>query len=82
MALEQCRYLCNSYVTDYIRLLDFFIDTLKDLDLLVRKGILVNCLGNNNAVTTLVKNTHILHVNMNSDYYNLCKDLNIFYEDS
>jgi len=37
--------LINHYVTDYIRVLDFLIDTYKDVDLLVRKEILLNTLG-------------------------------------
>jgi hypothetical protein len=60
VTFAQCCYLCNSYFTNYILLLDFLIDTPNDLDLLVREGILVNRLGNNNAVTTLVNNTYFI----------------------
>jgi hypothetical protein len=83
MALEQFYYRSNRYVTDYICVLNFLIDTAKDVDLLVRKRILVNVLGDNNVVATLVNNfnKHIFISNMNSDYCRLCKDLNTFYED-
>jgi len=83
LALEQCHYLDDAYFTDYIRILDFLIDTAKDVNLLVRKGILVNGLGDNNAVATLVNNlcSQIYILDMNSDYCSLCKDLSSFYED-
>ncbi|XP_062176229.1 UPF0481 protein At3g47200-like [Alnus glutinosa] len=83
MALEQCYYPFDSYFTDYILVLDFLIDTTKDVDLLVRNRILVNGLGNSNAVTTFVNNLcrEIFILEANSDYCRLCKDLNTFYED-
>jgi hypothetical protein len=82
VSLEQCHYQFDHYVTDYIRMLDFLIDTDKDVDLLVRKGILVNTLGNNNAVTTLVNKLgqQLLLLEMNSNYFCLCEDLNTFYK--
>jgi hypothetical protein len=63
--------------------MDFLINTVKDVDLLVQKGILVNWLGNHEAVTTLVNNllTRVVNTNMNSNYSDLCKDLNTFYKD-
>jgi hypothetical protein len=82
MALEQCHHFSNNYVTDYIRLLDFLIDSDKDVDLLVREGILVHDLGNSNAVTTLVNKLQqrILLSEMNFNYSRLCKELNTFYK--
>jgi hypothetical protein len=83
MVLEQCHYPFDGYFTDYIRVLNFLIDTPKDMDLLVRKRILVNGLGNSNAVINLVNNLwrQIFISEVNSDYCHLCKDLNTFYED-
>jgi hypothetical protein len=82
MALEQCHYPFDDYFTDYIRILTFLIDTPKDVDFLVRKKILSNCLGNSNAVTTLVNNLwrQIFISEVNSYYCHLCKDLNTFCE--
>jgi hypothetical protein len=56
MVLEQCRHQSDNYVTDYIRVLDFLIDTDRDVNfhLLVQKGILVNTLGDTNAMATWV----------------------------
>ncbi|XP_062177337.1 UPF0481 protein At3g47200-like [Alnus glutinosa] len=83
MALEQFHYRWDRYICDYIRILDFLIDTTKDVDLLVRKRIMVNTLGDSNTVATMVNNLnkHTLTLNTNSDYYRLCKDLNTFYDD-
>jgi hypothetical protein len=83
MALEQLHYPFDGYFTDYIRVLDFLIDTPKDVDLLMRKRILVNGLGDNNAVTTLVNNLRrqIFISEANSYYFDLCNRLNNFYED-
>jgi hypothetical protein len=71
VALEQCHYDSDHYVTDYIRLLNFLIDTDKDADLLVRKGILVNTLDNDNEVTTLINKLYqqTSFSEMNSNYY-------------
>jgi hypothetical protein len=82
VALEQCHYQFDHYVTDYIRVLDFLIDTDKDVDLLVRKGILVNTLSDSNAVTTLVNKLgqQICFLEMNSNYCCLCEKLNTFYK--
>jgi hypothetical protein len=82
MALEQCHYQSDKYVTNYIRVLDFLIDIDRDVDLYVRKGILVNTLGDSNAVTTWVNklNQQIFDSEMNSNYCCLCEKLNTFYK--
>jgi hypothetical protein len=83
MALKQCHYPFDGYFTNYIRILTFLIDTPKNVDLLVQKKILVNCLGDSNVMKTLVNNLwrQIFISKANSDYCHLCKDLNTFYED-
>ncbi|KAF5444424.1 hypothetical protein F2P56_036901 [Juglans regia] len=83
MALEQCYYLNEAYVTDYIVLLDHLINTPKDVDLLVQKGIIVNWIGDSNAVTSLINSlsSGIVYHTTNIHYYDLCEDLKTFYED-
>lgn len=83
VGLEQCHYLSDAYITDYFRVMDFLIDTPKDVDLLVRKGILINWLGDSNAVATLSNNLckRIFISDTNFNYCCLCNDLNTFYED-
>jgi hypothetical protein len=83
IALEQFYYPRDRYVSDYICILNFLIDTTKDVDLLVQKRILVNVSGDSNTVATLVNNLnkHASVLNTNFDYCRLCEDLNAFYED-
>ncbi|KAK7243485.1 hypothetical protein RIF29_38283 [Crotalaria pallida] len=56
VAFEQCHYPFQTYITDYIILLDFLIDTSLDVDTLVDKGIMVNTLGDSSAVANMVNN--------------------------
>nr|XP_023904303.1 uncharacterized protein LOC112016045 [Quercus suber]POE45504.1 hypothetical protein CFP56_26698 [Quercus suber] len=54
MAFEQCHYLEEAYICNYIVLLDHLINTAEDVDLLVEKKVLVNWLGSNKAVAILI----------------------------
>ena len=56
MALEQCDYRREKYITDFYLILDHLINTTTDVDLLIDKGIVVNCLGDHNAVTLKMLN--------------------------
>ena len=68
--------------TDYFNLLDLLINTRKDVDLLFDKKILVNHLGDNNAVKSMINNLNkdIIWSGTRDDYIDLCKELNGFYE--
>ncbi|KAJ7964941.1 hypothetical protein O6P43_014670 [Quillaja saponaria] len=83
LALEQCHYPYEAYITDYIRILEFLIDNGKDVDLLIKNGIMANWLGDNNAVADLFNSLwkNITQVNFNTEYLNLYKDLKIFHND-
>ncbi|CAO2824709.1 unnamed protein product [Amaranthus hypochondriacus] len=52
-AFEQCHYHFDSYIVDYILLMDVLITTLKDVDILLSSGIITNALGNNDEVAHL-----------------------------
>lgn len=82
IALEQSVYVGHAYVTDFFVILDFLVNTSKDVDLLCDKGILVNYLGDSNAAASAVNNlnTNILWTYMNSDYRKICGDLNAYYK--
>ncbi|KAF3958564.1 hypothetical protein CMV_016540 [Castanea mollissima] len=82
MALKQTRYIKDAYYTDYFDLLDFLINTTEDVDLLCDKKILVNYLGDNNAATLMINNLNISVIGdwVRDDYFDLCKELNGFYE--
>ncbi|KAK7859408.1 putative upf0481 protein [Quercus suber] len=82
IALEQSLYVGHAYVTDFFVILDFLINTSKDVDLLCDKGILVNYLGDSNAAALAFNNlnTNILWGYMNLEYSKICEDLNAFYK--
>jgi hypothetical protein len=82
MALEQCDYKTERYVSDFYLILDDLINTTEDVELLIKKGILVNKIGDNNAVTSMINNLNrgINWHNMNSEFCQLSEDLNKHYE--
>ncbi|KAG2669217.1 hypothetical protein I3760_14G024200 [Carya illinoinensis] len=81
MALEQCHYPTQAYICNYILLLDYLINTEKDVDLLVEKKVIVNQLGSDEAVATLVNKLGHQIVEVNSCHYELSRKLNEHYED-
>ncbi|KAG6673049.1 hypothetical protein I3842_16G091800 [Carya illinoinensis] len=77
IALEQCHYPLERYVTDYFIMLDFLINTGKDVDLLVDKEIIKKTRLGANIIPTLAGNfcTGISWRDVNNDYYDLCTQL-------
>jgi hypothetical protein len=84
MALEQCDSRREIYVMHFYSILDHLIDTEKDVELLINEGILVNILGENKAVTSMINslNRGIFHYNMNlnPEFCQLSKKLDEHYE--
>ncbi|KAF5454479.1 hypothetical protein F2P56_024139 [Juglans regia] len=81
MALEQCHYPTQAYITDYFLLLDFLIDTGKDVALLAEKNILVNGMGEyDNATFINNLGTNVQYSSMNPEYCRLCRDVVEFYD--
>ena len=81
MAFEQCHYLEEAYICNYIVLLDHLINTAEDVDLLVEKKVLVNWLGSNKAVAILINRLSQQIVEGNrSHYYELSEQLHVHYE--
>ena len=83
MALEQCDPRKELYYSDFFLILDRLVNTSKDVDILSDKGIIVNSLGDNNVVTSIINNLNrgIGRGDMNEDYCHLCDALNKFYEE-
>ncbi|KAK9726760.1 hypothetical protein RND81_05G235400 [Saponaria officinalis] len=76
-AFEQCHYNFDSYIVDYILLIDVLITTLKDVDILISNGIVSNSLGNNDDVARLF-NTICRETSYEAHkfyYTELCKEL-------
>ncbi|KAF5470003.1 hypothetical protein F2P56_010557 [Juglans regia] len=80
MALEQCHYPYETYICDFIVLLDDLITTKADVRLLVEKKIIVNELGSSTAVTKLFNNLGLEIEESGSHYVKLCEKLNEYYE--
>ncbi|KAG7942277.1 hypothetical protein I3843_16G094800 [Carya illinoinensis] len=82
IAFEQCHYPFERYVTDYFIMLDFLINTGKDVDFLVDKEIIKKAELGLDIIPTLPGNfcTGILWRDFNNDYYDLFTQLVEFRE--
>ncbi|KAK2640005.1 hypothetical protein Ddye_027800 [Dipteronia dyeriana] len=80
MALEQCHYPRETHICNFILVMDFLIDTVKDVDLLVDEGIIFNGLGDNAAIAKMFNNL-CLQIDTNpSKSYNISKKLKEYYD--
>ncbi|KAL6130584.1 hypothetical protein ACLB2K_068963 [Fragaria x ananassa] len=82
MAAEQFLYSDDAYVCNYFLLMDKLVDTVEDVEFLIRQKVIVNMLGSEEAVVNLVNHLcdHILEER--SCYVDICKKLNEHYENS
>ncbi|KAK0582672.1 hypothetical protein LWI29_028383 [Acer saccharum] len=80
MALEQCHYPKETHVCNYIAFMDFLINTEKDADLLIEKGIIVNCLGENKAIAKMFNNFCLQTSTSPSCYHDMAEDLKLHYK--
>ncbi|RDY03334.1 UPF0481 protein, partial [Mucuna pruriens] len=83
VAFEQCHFPDTSIISEYLWILDYLINTEKDVNILVDNKIIVNHLGDANAVATMVNSLglNLLMPTSNSkEFSDLCDSLNKFYE--
>jgi hypothetical protein len=80
IAMEHCHYPSNAYICNYVLLLDYLIDTKRDVALLVDKKVIVNKLGSNATVATLINKLGQHIVEGKSCYYDLGRELNEHYD--
>ncbi|KAL5097720.1 hypothetical protein RYX36_002047 [Vicia faba] len=75
-------YQDSRYICQYMSMLDFLINTEKDVSILVNKKIIVNGMGDANAVAEMVSNLakNVILPRLNSKYLSVCHRLNCFYE--
>uniref|UniRef100_A0A6N2K656 Uncharacterized protein n=1 Tax=Salix viminalis TaxID=40686 RepID=A0A6N2K656_SALVM len=80
-AFEQCNYDDNRYVGDYIAMLSLLVPAEKDVEILVKKGIIDDWLHDNNAVSSLFGNLFKENLlNTNNFYFSgAVEDLNRYY---
>ncbi|KAK4285194.1 hypothetical protein QN277_001924 [Acacia crassicarpa] len=83
IALEQCHYLDAPYITDYATLLDYLIDTDKDVDLLIHKKIVSHDLGDSKDVAELFNGIgkNVFHIKFNFQYFDICRRLHDYCHD-
>ncbi|KAK2650731.1 hypothetical protein Ddye_018220 [Dipteronia dyeriana] len=80
MALEVFHYPIQSQVCDYAFLMDYLIDTIKDVDLLVEKGIIANYMGNNEAIAKMFNRLCSNIPITESCYYDVAEKLRAHYK--
>ncbi|XP_068484062.1 UPF0481 protein At3g47200-like [Phaseolus vulgaris] len=82
VALEQCHYPHESFITDYVVILDFLINTSRDVETLVQQKVLVNWTGDTETVVNLFNSLakNISQSDINCNYYTLSEDLSHFYD--
>ncbi|XP_071723514.1 UPF0481 protein At3g47200-like [Rutidosis leptorrhynchoides] len=80
MALEQSEYPNEAYITSYILLMDFLINSNKDVAFLVERGIVTNGLGSCQAVADMINKLCRNITETNFHFQDICDDLNKFCE--
>ncbi|KAI9088215.1 hypothetical protein K1719_029936 [Acacia pycnantha] len=80
VALEHCYYHSEPYIIDYVAVMDFLINTSKDVDVLVQNGVILNGLGDTDSVAKLFNSLRInvTHAGFNSHYSKVCEKLDDF----
>ncbi|KAL5057252.1 hypothetical protein RYX36_002667, partial [Vicia faba] len=84
LAFEECHISDQDscYISQYLSILDFLVNTEKDVSILVDKRIIVNWMGDANKVAAMVNNLckNVSMPTLNSKYISICYRLNGFYE--
>ncbi|KAL6296634.1 hypothetical protein ACE6H2_004776 [Prunus campanulata] len=77
IAFEQC-HCEENLINDYVVIMDRFVNTAKDVELLVKYGIVENMLGDSNAASTMINNLAYGVTLKYNDFYfaALCEELN------
>ncbi|TXG62555.1 hypothetical protein EZV62_009549 [Acer yangbiense] len=79
MALEMFHYPTQTHVCNYAVLMDYLIDTSKDVEFLVEKEIIVNCMGENEAIAKMF-NRLCSHFIVNDFHYDIAKKIKAYYK--
>ncbi|EOY03324.1 Uncharacterized protein TCM_018237 [Theobroma cacao] len=81
IALEQYHYPHEQFISDYFTIMDYLLDTSKDIDLLVEKKIIKHWLGSSGKVANLFNSlcTNILKGRINRRFFRLIVKLNKYH---
>ncbi|XP_031287776.1 UPF0481 protein At3g47200-like [Pistacia vera] len=80
MALEQCHYPFETRICNYIDLMDALINTRKDVDLLVDKKIISNCVGDHDSIKEMFNRLCLEITPSTSCYQRTCGELKKHHE--
>ncbi|XP_057723324.1 UPF0481 protein At3g47200-like [Arachis stenosperma] len=83
VALEQCHYPDEHYITDYVNFLKQLVNSNRDADVLIKaRTIRSDVSGSDTSVAKLFRDVdkHILVTNCNVNYLQICDDLNAYYK--
>ncbi|KAI4346002.1 hypothetical protein L6164_013085 [Bauhinia variegata] len=82
VAFEQAHFPHETYITDYLKVLDFLVDDERDVNVLIHRGIITTLLGDSNEVATMINRlcSNLIQPNMNLEYLTICRRLKEFYE--
>jgi len=82
LAFEHCHIPDISIISQYLKVLDFLIDTEKDVKVLIDNKIIVNWMGDVKVVARMINrlDSNLPMPEFNSHYFSLCNSLNKFYE--
>ncbi|XP_040363494.1 putative UPF0481 protein At3g02645 [Rosa chinensis] len=80
IAYEQCE-LHDHYFNDYVFIIDLLVDSSKDVDLLVKSGILESKLPDSEAAASYINSLDLGPILFSRNFYftDLCEDLNAYY---
>ncbi|XP_020216265.1 UPF0481 protein At3g47200, partial [Cajanus cajan] len=81
VVLEQCHYPYESYIIDYVEIMEFLINTKEDVDKLIQKKVLINWLEDVDSVAIMFNGfgKNVTLSDRNSYYNQIFKELNDFY---
>ncbi|QCE16228.1 UPF0481 protein At3g47200-like [Vigna unguiculata] len=82
IALEQFHYPKESYITEYALVLQYLVNTGKDVDILVKEGVMENLLGDSDVAAEKTKRLcrNIVLSDFSSDYVSLWQNLDASYK--
>ncbi|KAK2650751.1 hypothetical protein Ddye_018240 [Dipteronia dyeriana] len=80
MALEMFHYPTQTHICNYAVLMDYLIDTAKDVELLIEKEIIVNCVGENEAIAKMFNRLCSHMILSDSCYFDTAKKIKAHYK--
>ncbi|KAM7490106.1 hypothetical protein LguiA_033027 [Lonicera macranthoides] len=80
LVLENCHYIWDSYIRDYVFFMQMLVDTAKDADLLIQNKIIEDWTGESSTVAALFNKigNNVLISSSSYYFYDISNDLNAY----